>query len=667
MERPSAKRTFVASLLIFLAGLGAAAAGGVGGAGDEVATVFTIPAPRVGDRATYGSHPALGIEVLEDAWVPDGSGSLVLANRLLAWAGDGDEVGGGVVYHFRPGEDTVLATTGFLGPQENQEPVWSLHHFPFTPGCYRHPLRGEVRAVPAPACIRMENATPAPPRLVETPAGNELVVAWSDGDDAVELAFAPGIPFPVEIRSTRDGLSTTNRLEAFGPGSGPPITDVPRERDASVPLERVDRPRWTLDDAGVDHPFPFSEAFRRALEDPASPELRDFLAAHEDAYVSEADVFQVRHNDQESVTWRFHVASPPDGASFQSTMERGTAYTNVGLRGPPVYSSRPVEGGDAVPAPPAVLLPGTMPTLASMYGRLEDYPVDWRDYGSPDWSFSVSCHEDCTSARIEVRVGARVLTHQDGGPVAWPPLESSAWNMADFSATLDADGRVQWLGVSQASGTGDPGLLELGPREAEPATEAPAAAPWPPAVVRGTWVDPAVLAATTGLAVVAALLYWAWPVLKVGPLALFTRVRRDSLLEHPIRRRIQDALREEPGLHKNALARRVEVPHGQLDHHLTKLREGGLVTDVVSGGYRCWFLAGSMDAPRMRAEAAARSRGARAVMAVVRDRPGLSLSEVARRAGMNPGTVHYHLRRLESAGAVRVEDVGGAQRILPAS
>jgi DNA-binding MarR family transcriptional regulator len=173
-----------------------------------------------------------------------------------------------------------------------------------------------------------------------------------------------------------------------------------------------------------------------------------------------------------------------------------------------------------------------------------------------------------------------------------------------------------------------------------------------------------VAAGSAFVAALAAIGYWLWPVLKMGPMALFSRLKRDKLLDNPHRQAIMQAVESQPGVHYRELVRNVGLPGGTVKHHLDKLVEGGLVTVVAGPGYSCYFKPGTEDRRLMESVAVLKSPVAWGILEAVRSEGGTTASEVARRLGVTPPTVHHHLKRLEQAGLVRRQRKGRSVCLL---
>lgn len=160
-------------------------------------------------------------------------------------------------------------------------------------------------------------------------------------------------------------------------------------------------------------------------------------------------------------------------------------------------------------------------------------------------------------------------------------------------------------------------------------------------------------AETAGLlAGLAVVVYYLWPKLELWGAGLYSRIGDDDVLDHPLRRRILETVRDDPGIHFRELKRRLDVARGTLQHHLEKLEETDHLSEARGDGYRCIFPAGSIDRRVMASAATLRTAAARQVLRAVRQAPGASLGELAEEAGLSDAVASYHLSRLADADLV---------------
>lgn len=504
------------------------------------------------------------------------------------------------------------------------------------------------------------------------------------GGGAVTVWLANGIPYPIRIAWTSPGeaYSSVVELSAYQPGTQPRLAPTP-PRDAIPDLALAPPAAWGPDEAGVRHPFPLSAAYRGARDDPNFSSLRDYLQEHPDAFVGKAN-YLVGASSQAGTqrTWRFTVT---DGETWLDVTAKRTDNPQgpVGLpialpAGVPgaaaantTYSAGSVQEGNRYWAglyPTPNEAPDLLPTVASLMARWEAYASpDYRARGPDAWGFQVTCFRVRETACRDVWVSSWA-GHADASAGAQqldqsttPPTVRASGD-AHTSLLYVFDNRTQSLSETYLVADQRTGVAQA--PELTPATagSAPAARP---AATLTAWVPTPEQAAGVGAAAVAVgLLYYLWPLAK-GGLGLFSRLRQPEVLNHPARQQLLQLIEAEPGIHFKEMARRTGLPNGSLVHHLETLRRNGQVVARPSGGYTLYFLGAHVPAGSAEAASALKADGARRILDLVRQQPGLSSADVAARCGLQPSTVTYHVQRLQAAGLLTGLRDGRAVRLHP--
>jgi len=157
----------------------------------------------------------------------------------------------------------------------------------------------------------------------------------------------------------------------------------------------------------------------------------------------------------------------------------------------------------------------------------------------------------------------------------------------------------------------------------------------------------------------------AWRYLRWAPglAPLYTRIKRDELLDHPARQTIYEAIEDDPGIHLSELARELDASWGTLLHHLRKLEKADLVTSEKTNGKRCFFLPGEVSDSEQAILPALENDKARSIAEFYADNPGASQAEAAKALGYSAALVSWHLQKLEDAGVVTREREGRCQKV----
>jgi predicted transcriptional regulator len=466
-----------------------------------------------------------------------------------------------------------------------------------------------------------------------------VVFGLADGPESLQVWFTPDVPVPVRIVDARDGAAKVQELLAFKAGSAD--LQSGDALDPAPPVDLAPRTPYGLSENGVTHPFPLATAFAAAT---AKGELlASFFATHAGSYLQSAVYTDLRidqHSHTEHQRRWLLVAS--DGASAEAVQVTQTileAPNQLPVAAPaqaPTVDSA-YAGKGPWPAPEAV--PAAFPTVASLVRR---WHATTSDAGQANaWGFRVTCSATCDAAKLEAWAGRDESTQPNEPEVGFASATITHRD-ADLLAA-DADGRTAWTEQvrfeREYSLAGVP-LLSTGPGaepDLVPVREAPVAERIP-------WTGLAAAGAVVGLA---ALVGW---LVKAGPLAgLFSRHIPD-VTAHPVRRAVLEAIRAEPGIHHSELLRRVGKGNSVVTNHLRRLAAAGLVVERQGSRFLCYFPADATRAA-LAAGPLVKSPVARGILAAVASAP-VSGQELARRLGVEPGTITYHAQRLGQAGLV---------------
>lgn len=489
----------------------------------------------------------------------------------------------------------------------------------------------------------------------------------------LEYTYRADVPYPVRIHRVGDPYAY--ELTSFAIGSAP-IRQAP-EAVATDPAPALQlAPPSAIggpSESGIMHPYPLSQAYADALQDESFTDLRDFLRTHHDAYLAAASYSDMVSSTRDGnwYIWRFTMADGTDAQDFHvrridretldptGLVESGTSRD---------YSSEADDGPYGYPAP--ALVPQTMPTVASQWAT-------WKAFASPEyqgrqpnyWAFQITCRDDCSQAQASYSAGYTNYNRTYSGVDPVPFVRTPMDPVDTYTSS-----HLEWS-LTLGTGTEDPGLPN-GYQEARvdwrrEGQPAPAVATPPMLKSRaattlgGLWAVPTgTQAAAAGFgALLVSLLYWAWPAIKAGPAALFSRVREEDLLENPLRREIHQRIESEPGIHHQALVRAMGRGHGAIEHHIRKLTAAGLVSRVQGKGYTCYFPKGRIDYRIMAATPLLKSPVARSILETVRKSPGIRSAELARALDVAPATIHYHVDRMRNAGLLEGSLAQGAMRL----
>jgi predicted transcriptional regulator len=133
---------------------------------------------------------------------------------------------------------------------------------------------------------------------------------------------------------------------------------------------------------------------------------------------------------------------------------------------------------------------------------------------------------------------------------------------------------------------------------------------------------------------------------------------RQDLLDLPVRRRIFEFIRSNPGVHFREVQRYLGLAVGQLDFHLNSLVKGDvLVRESVSGEVN-FYVRDKFSIEEKRALSILRREIPRGIVLFLLEHPGSNPGRVQESFIFTSATLSYHLRRLERAGVLIAEQKG---------
>lgn len=142
---------------------------------------------------------------------------------------------------------------------------------------------------------------------------------------------------------------------------------------------------------------------------------------------------------------------------------------------------------------------------------------------------------------------------------------------------------------------------------------------------------------------------------------LFTRLKKRAVLDNFTRGQLQGYILANPGVNLSALRNRFRLSSGEAAYHLRVLEREGFISSQ-SDGLRRRFYPG--DRAEIKNISSDLSVTQNLLISIMKEHPGISETELARRACTSQQVVSYHLRRLWRMGHVTLDREG---RILKCS
>ena len=250
--------------------------------------------------------------------------------------------------------------------------------------------------------------------------------------------------------------------------------------------------------------------------------------------------------------------------------------------------------------------------------------------------------------------GATVTLRVDGGTVTPASALTDASGFARFSFSANVPASTEVTAQAEARLVGAISGSESFTVTVVPVTESR------PLLGRAETVGAGIGAAI--LAVVASTEFGKYGLSNVVFFPLYSRLRKEEVLDHFVRGQIYGYIAAHPGEHYNSLKDALKVTNGTLAHHLRTLEMQGFVKADRDGIYKRFYPV-EMQIPR--------DKGIRLsdlqhhILGLVRGDGGPTQQEIAERLDVSQQTVSYNLRHLSREGLVRTEKDGRATRYFP--
>lgn len=263
--------------------------------------------------------------------------------------------------------------------------------------------------------------------------------------------------------------------------------------------------------------------------------------------------------------------------------------------------------------------------------RIVSTPPTTADIGS-EYSYQIIVDDDYPewdTTRFKLTSGSEGMKIDENGLLTWTPRDSGIK-------------RVQ-IEVRDVFGLSDVQTFEI---------DVPPLPPPPPALPPETpYVTGTAAVALTAVAVAALIsenIKWALLLLF---LPLYSKIRRERVLDHFIRGQIYGYILANPGEHYNAIKQALNLTNGSLAHHLKTLEREEFVKSRKYGLYRRFY----PKHMRIPDDGGFRMNPIQKhIMGLIGQNPGISQKEIARAINITPPTVNYHIGILASAKLIHV-------------
>ncbi|MEA3560128.1 MAG: winged helix-turn-helix transcriptional regulator [Candidatus Thermoplasmatota archaeon] len=133
---------------------------------------------------------------------------------------------------------------------------------------------------------------------------------------------------------------------------------------------------------------------------------------------------------------------------------------------------------------------------------------------------------------------------------------------------------------------------------------------------------------------------------------------RGDPLDLPLRKRITEYIRRNPGVYFRQMSRDLDLAVGQLDFHLNALIKGEvLVKELVSGNAR-YYVRDKFSRDERKAISVLRREIPRGIVLFLLKKPDSTPSSIHKKFSITSATLSYHMRRLERSGILIAQQKG---------
>jgi PKD repeat protein/DNA-binding Lrp family transcriptional regulator len=135
---------------------------------------------------------------------------------------------------------------------------------------------------------------------------------------------------------------------------------------------------------------------------------------------------------------------------------------------------------------------------------------------------------------------------------------------------------------------------------------------------------------------------------------LYTKLKKDEILDHFTRGKINGYIVANPGEHFNAIKKALGLSDGSFAHHIRILEKEGIIKSKRDGIHRRFYPKG-MPIPE---NGSSLKKSQLLIIEKIKEAPGISQKDIAILLGVSSPTVNYHLKELLGQGIIKGERAG---------
>lgn len=138
-------------------------------------------------------------------------------------------------------------------------------------------------------------------------------------------------------------------------------------------------------------------------------------------------------------------------------------------------------------------------------------------------------------------------------------------------------------------------------------------------------------------------------------LPLYTKLKKEEILDHYIRGKIHGYILANPGDHYSSIRKALDVTNSSLTYHLSVLEKEALIRSERDGMYKRFYPKGAKLSEK---EVGALTPVQNRIIEAIKETPGICQKDIASMLGVSSSTVNYHISRLVQKGIVRSKRKG---------
>jgi DNA-binding MarR family transcriptional regulator len=143
-----------------------------------------------------------------------------------------------------------------------------------------------------------------------------------------------------------------------------------------------------------------------------------------------------------------------------------------------------------------------------------------------------------------------------------------------------------------------------------------------------------------------------------GLIPLYSRVKREDVLNNEVREQVYDYVKEHPGDHFRSILNHLDLTNGTLVHHLNTLEKKDFIRSERDGPYKRFYPIGT----KISGEVLEINGLQGKILDAVAARPGITQKGLAKKLQASTPTINYHVKALRNSGLLLVKRDGKVTR-----